>query len=60
MSDDFARRAHLSLDDIVADGGDALVKVRVTFLVFLSAAAPAKFVSIHSFAPLYIVTTSAL
>ena len=39
--DDLARRTHLSLDDIISNGRDALIKVRMTLLVFLSAAAPA-------------------
>ena len=39
--DDLARRAHLSLDHIIANGRNAVIKVRMTLLVFLSAAAPA-------------------
>ena len=35
--DDLARWAHLPLDHIVTDGGDALVKVLMTFFIFLAA-----------------------
>ena len=51
--DNPARRTHLSFDNIIMYGCNPLVKICMTFLVFFSAAAPARIVSIHCFAPYF-------